>query len=165
MGMDVCGNKPISQKGEYFRNNVWWWHPLWDYCCYIDQSLIKRVPGAHENSGDGLGLVASRTLGLKLQHAIDSGEAQKYVDSYYESVNSSSDQPCFCLKESLFEVFSITGHIPFPKSLGNKNPDPECHTCKGSGLRPNWLKSYHINVENIQNFAEFLIDCGGFQIC
>ena len=44
-------------------------------------------------------------------------------------------------------------------------PDSECATCKGTGLQPNWNKSYHINIENIQNFAEFLIDCGGFQIC
>lgn len=30
MGFDVYGLKPKNKKGEYFRNNVWWWHPgLW----------------------------------------------------------------------------------------------------------------------------------------
>jgi hypothetical protein len=28
MGMDVYGKEPKSDKGEYFRNNVWWWRPL-----------------------------------------------------------------------------------------------------------------------------------------
>lgn len=162
MGMDVYGKKPTSEKGEYFRNNVWWWHPLWDYCCYLDSSLIKRVPYAHENSGDGLASVASRKLAVKLQQSIDSGEAQKYVDSYYEYINSSPDEPCFCVSKSLIEVYSSTAEIPFPAS---KDPNPDCNICKGSGLQPNWSKNYHINVENIQNFANFLLDCGGFQIC
>ncbi|QOR55575.1 MAG: hypothetical protein UMS36scaffold28_65 [Phage 59_13] len=29
MGMDVYGVKPKSKQGEYFRNNVWSWRPLW----------------------------------------------------------------------------------------------------------------------------------------
>ena len=36
MGMDVYGIAPTSERGEYFRNNVWWWRPLWDYCCEVD---------------------------------------------------------------------------------------------------------------------------------
>ena len=30
MGMDVYGTKPKNETGEYFRANVWYWHPLWD---------------------------------------------------------------------------------------------------------------------------------------
>ena len=22
-----------ENPGQYFRNNVWWWRPLWDYVC------------------------------------------------------------------------------------------------------------------------------------
>ena len=35
MGMDVIGLKPTSKEGEYFRNNVWWWGPLADYCMEV----------------------------------------------------------------------------------------------------------------------------------
>ena len=35
MGMDMYGRKPTGERGEYFRNNVWWWHPLADYCIMI----------------------------------------------------------------------------------------------------------------------------------
>ena len=51
------------------------------------------------------------------------------------------------------------------KSSENKIPNPECKNCKGSGMQRNWNANYYIDVDNIQNFAEFLIDCGGFQIC
>ena len=29
MGFDINGIKPKNEKGEYFRNNVWWWRKLW----------------------------------------------------------------------------------------------------------------------------------------
>ena len=35
MGMDVFGKNPTDEKGAYFRNNVWFWHPLWDYCLHL----------------------------------------------------------------------------------------------------------------------------------
>ena len=165
MGMDVYGKKPTSTDGEYFRNNVWWWHPLWDYCCRIQDDLSKRVPYGHENSGDGLGSVASRKLGLKLQETIDNGKAQEYVDLYYKNLEALPDQPCFCIKSSLFEIFSFSEDISLSKTSESKTPNPECHTCKGSGVQPNWNKNYHIDVDNIKSFSNFLIACGGFQIC
>ena len=33
MGMDLSGFNPKSEKGDYFRNNCWWWRPLWDFVC------------------------------------------------------------------------------------------------------------------------------------
>ena len=161
--MDVYGLKPKNPKGEYFRNNVWWWHPLWDYCCQTCPEITLRVTNGHDNSGDGLGSVSSRKLGLRIQELIKNGSAEKYITEYYDHLNALPDEPCFCVKESIFQIFSE--EILLPKSLGNKDPNPECKTCKGLGVQPNWNKSYHISLENIQNFAEFLVNCGGFQIC
>ena len=165
MGMDVYGLKPKTKKGEYFRNNVWWWHPLWSYCCHISPELAGKVESGHDNSGDGLDAVDSRKLGFIVQQSVTTGAAQEYVDEYHIDSASLPDEPCFCVKQSIFEVFSMSGDIPFPKSSEDKIPNPECHTCKGSGMQRNWNTNYHIDVDNIQSFADFLIDCGGFQIC
>lgn len=29
MGFDLYGEAPKKESGEYFRNSVWWWRPLW----------------------------------------------------------------------------------------------------------------------------------------
>ncbi len=29
MGFDLYGVQAVSEKGTYFRNNVWWWRRLW----------------------------------------------------------------------------------------------------------------------------------------
>jgi hypothetical protein len=177
MGMDVYGVKPKTSKGEYFRNNVWWWHPLWTYCCYTCPELANKVESGHDNSGDGLDAVDSRRLGFIIQESITTGAAQEYVDLYNKDTAALPDQPCYCVTngadqeittmlEKLILQLADTSHKTVQVlNAQDTVPDSECATCKGTGLQPNWNKSYHINIENIQNFAEFLIDCGGFQIC
>jgi hypothetical protein len=54
MGMDVFGCKPTNESGRYFRNSVWWWHPLADYCAEIAPHIASRCKGWHYNDGDGL---------------------------------------------------------------------------------------------------------------
>jgi len=54
MGMDVMGMNATSEKGEYFRNNVWWWRPLWDYCLNEHGDIAGQVEHGHSNDGDGL---------------------------------------------------------------------------------------------------------------
>lgn len=40
-----------------------------------------------------------------------------------------------------------------------------CNGCQGTGRRENWGKSYPFSVENVREFATFLRECGGFEIC
>ena len=139
--MDIFGKKPQTKTGEYFRNNVWWWHPLWDYCEHVAPEITGKVVHAHYNSADGLDGFDARQLGFKLQKSIDDGTAEKYVEEFYFNLSMIPDEPCFC-----------EGKI-------------ECLVCSGTGLRPSFKKSYHINMENIKEFTEFLMVCGGFEIC
>jgi len=191
MGMDVYGLKPKTVVGEYFRNSIWSWHPLWDYCCFVDNTLVEKVPNAHSNDGDGLNAVDSRQLGFKLIETIESGLAASYILAYDEHVKSLQKEPCYCTKPSnietlettlqmfltsiaeaqsfsattsLQESYAPTDPIPFP----NQKDQPlknDCASCQGTGLVDNFLSNYPLNINNIELFAKFLIDCGGFQIC
>ncbi len=71
MGMDVCGRKPRSDTGKYFRNNIWWWHPLASFCEYVAPDITAGCKYWHSNDGDGLKAAASVALANKLQEAID----------------------------------------------------------------------------------------------
>jgi len=31
-----------ENPGYYFRNNVWWWRPLWDYTCDVCKSVMTE---------------------------------------------------------------------------------------------------------------------------
>ena len=40
-----------------------------------------------------------------------------------------------------------------------------CNGCDGVGTTESWLAGYPFSEENVKEFAEFLMDSGGFQIC
>lgn len=163
MGMDVYGIKPATVKGNYFRNNVWCWHPLWDYCEYIAPELTVKVPNAHVNAGDGLNAKDSRKLAFKIKESIENGTAQDYIQEYYNYLENVPKVTCFCLETSIEISYTADGEIPFPKSP--TIPKETCRLCDGSGKMENFAKNYHINLQNISEFSEFLLNCGGFQIC
>jgi len=82
MGMDVYGIKPTGQRGEYFRNNGWWWGPLADYCNFIAPDICAPCKGWHYNDGDGLDAAGAVALAEALQKEIDAGRTESYARRY-----------------------------------------------------------------------------------
>ena len=161
MGMDVYGVKPKNEKGEYFRNNVWWWRPLWDYCLDFHPSVADKVKDGHSNSGDGLNAGDSKKLAAFIKKDLDSGKAQKYAQEREEELNSLPDVPC--------EYCETTGSRTWQPHEGPNDTDTvqikTCNSCKGKGSVRPWPTQYPFSVENLAQFQEFLDNCGGFSIC
>lgn len=157
MGMDVYGKDPASKRGEYFRNNVWWWRPLWEYCQAVTADAAE-VKHGQTNDGDGLDAKASRQLAAELERMIESGQTQAYADARTARLKALPDVMCdLC------------------KGTGTRNdqhfqgPCNGCVTSEDKGAKPGWKRpwdcAYPFSVENVKEFAEFLKDCGGFKIC
>jgi hypothetical protein len=148
MGMDVHGKRPKSETGAYFRNNVWHWHPLADYC----QEPAPQYAGLawHTNDGEGLSAQDSVKLADILQAKIDDGSCAKFERDRKEALELMPDEECYLCK-----------------GTGTRNDairQGTCNKCKGVGhVRPmdTW---YGFSVQNVQEFANFLRDCGGFEI-
>lgn len=113
MGMDVYGKAAANEKGGYFRNNIWWWHPLWDYCLNVSY-VAQQVKNGHYNEGDGLNAEDAKLLAETLRAEIASGRCAEYAKKHMSEEHS---------------------------------------------------KSFPFSVENVAEFAEFLENCGGFEIC
>lgn len=148
MGMDVMGKDPSSKKGEYFRNNCWWWRPLWDYCCMVMPS-IDNEKGQY-NDGYGLDGEGSKELARRLVAELDSGMTAIYAEQYKKLQDEAPDVTCWLCKGS-----------------GKRNDDVikgECNACKGTGKTRPDITHYPFAVDNVWAFSEFLKECGGFQI-
>lgn len=157
MGMDVFGIKPTSEKGKYFRNNIWYWRPLWNYCCLVDSTLVDKVPEGYSNTGDGLKTAAeARQLAFKLQHKIDTGKAKEYVDEYETERKNLPKEDCKYCDEFGEREWQQQNGQPYKKT---------CNACQGTKKVDSWESYYPMTLENIQEFIYFLMDCGGFQIC
>lgn len=155
MGMDVYGKAPLDERGKYFRNNIWWWHPLWDYCMALEGSPIPQNNHGHTNSGWGLDAEDSLVLSLLLFQEIDSGRTKEYEEAYMAQLNSLPDEDC--------PLCGATGMRAKPPTTGPG--DRLCNGCQGSGVIRPFETSYPFSEENVKEFAEFLESCGGFEIC
>jgi hypothetical protein len=151
MGMDVYGNKPKNEKGEYFRNNVWYWHPLWSYCCELAPEITSRVQYGHSNSGDGLNGYYSIQLAKVLQSEVDSGRTKIYMEAVEILKQTAPLEDCYCVSEMVEGLEIIV--------------ENDCKICKNTRKRESSLSWYNFTVENVVEFIEFLENCGGFQIC
>ncbi len=150
MGMDVNGLNPVSEKGSYFRNNCWWWRPLWRYCCVVGKDLIDEETeiGGGYNDGCGLDANGAAKLGVLLQAKIADGHTKTWEKEYNLFLESLPDEDCGVCNNN-------------NRGYSKKK---NCHSCDGKGTRENFNKSYPFNVENVKEFSKFLIDSGGFEI-
>jgi len=160
MGMDVYGRAPISETGAYFRNNIWWWRPLWNYCVTQYPELTKFVVDGQSNSGDGLDAGNAYTLGTKLQEDIDSGVVAQYEKEYREylaSLPMLDCQYCESTGERTWEANSMNNDT-------SESVTKQCNVCKGEGKVEDYATNYPFSVENVQEFSKFLVSSGGFNI-
>ena len=157
MGMDVFGKNPKSKEGEYFQNNVWWWRPLWDYCLEVGDDIIPAAGAVNGQFNDGWGLndKGAQRLGHRLYEKINSGHTEKYTVERKHHLSNLPDEQC--------EICGGTGkRAKAPKTGPGKYP---CNGCDGKGKKRPWATSYPFDEENVQEFADFLMDSGGFEIC
>ena len=140
-----------SNPGVYFRNNCWWWRPLWNYCYAIADDIISEdvFESGHSNSGAGLDDKGAKLLGNRLMEHIADGRTIEYQAEYEQYLNDLPDDDCGVCNNN---------------NRGNKKKK-DCTRCDGTGKTENFNKHYPFDVENVEAFALFCIESGGFEIC
>ena len=140
-----------ENKGHYFRNNCWWWRPLWNYCYFIADDLISEelFNSGHSNSGAGLDAYNSERLGQRLLEEINNGKTIEYQAEYQQYLDDLPDDDCGTCNNN--------NH--------GRNKKKDCRRCDGKGTSTNFNKHYPFDVDNVKDFAEFCLESGGFEIC
>jgi len=172
MGMDVYGIKPTSEEGEYFRRNVWGWHPLWEMCEDLFPAIAGQVECGHTNDGDGLDADLSVDLGKGLTEAVADGRVTAWIVSRSAQVAAMPMEPCLICDSTGIR----TDEIGLKGGWHDKALPPEdalilgrefgsCNACGGHGEKEPWLASYDVGTEDAVEFSGFLTACGGFEIC
>lgn len=171
MGMDVYGKNPANEAGQYFRRNVWGWRPLWDYVEDQHPELAELVEYGHSNDGDGLDGEKSLLLAKLLEEDLSTGRAQEYIAQRNKRLAELPLEDC-----ELCEATGIrTDKIGVEHLMNEKELTPElasilgrdkgwCNGCNGEGKKQNFMTSYYLDHEDLEEFAQFLKACGGFEI-
>jgi hypothetical protein len=129
MGMDVYGTNPTSPEGEYFRANVWSWHPLATYL--QEAELIDNDSRWHTNEGHGLDAAGACQLGEALDRLIANGSVERYAKEYQEFLDTVPDEPCeFCEATGTTTQAVADKYPAYQRYVGQT-----CIQCKGTGIR------------------------------
>jgi hypothetical protein len=170
--MDVFGKAPTAPEGEYFRNNVWWWRPLAELCCFLAPDICSACEHWQSNDGDGLDAEGAAQLGAVLEARIKSGEVAAYVRARDKHIAGLPHEPCDLCNATGIRTDDIgraAGHperiITEPADHPRLNQKGWCNACDGRGTREPWDAHYPCNVENVAEFAAFCKASGGFSIC
>jgi hypothetical protein len=75
--------------GNYFRNNCWWWRPLWDYVCrHCDDILTEEdMNGCTDNSGYQIDADKALRIGIRLHAHIFDGTAEAWEKGYNKELD------------------------------------------------------------------------------
>jgi hypothetical protein len=156
MGMDVHGHAPTAEVGEYFRANIWTWHPLWHYCCKV-YPPCREVAG-HYNDGDGLDAERSAELAATLQAHLEAGHTAAYAAICQAEIDALPNSSCpFCQASGQGTTVHADGYVAL-------SPEFACYHCEGTGSAKPLAAYFRLDVEVVRAFAEFCAASGGFSI-
>ncbi len=176
MGMDVYGKNPRSATGEYFRRNVWGWRPLAEF---IRANAPDEAAGCkywHSNDGDGLDDLGATALALKLYRLFEDGAARDWITERDAALAALPDEPCKHCNGTGIRSDETAVKLGWPLKVveatdANGRPNPRagqigsCNACGGRGSAKPFATSYHLEERDVTEFAAFLAECGGFEIC
>ena len=77
MGFDLVG-----QNGQDFRNNVWWWRPLWDYVCEHCDLSEKAKQSGNYNDGVEITSQQAKEIGETITMLDEAGVLNEYELKY-----------------------------------------------------------------------------------
>lgn len=172
MGMDVYGKNPTNEIGQYFRRNVWGWRPLWGYVEDNHPEIAELVQYGYTNDGDGLNATKSKLLARLLKEDLAVGRAMEYVDKRNHYLASLERPECeLCAGTGIrTDVVGVEHKMPErelsePMAILTGRTHGFCNGCSGEGRKDAWETNYSVDLDDLAEFADFLENCGGFEIC
>ncbi|MAH49909.1 hypothetical protein CMI37_29080, partial [Candidatus Pacearchaeota archaeon] len=82
--------------GDYFRNNVWWWRPLWTYVCEVCDDILTEDEMGSGSYNDGTIIYKYKAIQIakRLQTLIDDGKVKEYAEKYTNKLKALPLKEC-----------------------------------------------------------------------
>ena len=79
--------------GIYFRNNCWWWRPLWNYVCNSCLDIMDGddMEGGGWNDGYEISEEKASAIAKRLFELINTGDAKGYEDYHAKTMKEAEE--------------------------------------------------------------------------
>ena len=167
MGFDLhsTGNHK-SEKGEYFRNNVWGWRRLADFVC-TQTGVVQDEHKKFWQSNDGHEVTDQEALQIakQLKALIKDGTVSKAIHEVEEETKKAEENNKFvdeCHRMLRDKVERETGKTNLAPA---DYPKEDHDTWDWIQSKYDYASSYPFTMENVEEFIEFCEQSNGFRIC
>ena len=149
-----------NTPGAHFRNDVWYWRPLWDFVCEVCDDILTEEDMEEGMSYPSSGLVISKTKAKKIAARL------RKVDKDLEDHQIDHEKRKKDLPDEECDICDGTGRRNDDIGISARNVDPSytCDWCNGKGTTRSYARKYTFDADNIRTFAEFCEYSGGFDI-
>jgi len=143
-----------ENPGTYFRNNVWYWRPLWDYVYSLCDDILTEDDhqSGHHNDGHLIDADKCEAIASRLASELLNGGVTKFKDDRQEYLDNLPLKKC------------DTGSCNGTGQRDDKYLKGECNGCGGTGEQKDHETHYPFDEDNVREFHSFVKNCGGFEI-
>jgi hypothetical protein len=163
----ATGDHEKMNPGTYFRNNVWWWRPLWGYVCdTCEHFMEKDEMGAGEYND---GFVIKEETAMKMAVALSTAEHDGTLKMYVRTYKKQFDEAVTLNKK--LDKLKAELRQEVIEATGNKDTYPSIYEGKYRkrfeklNEQENWGGHYPFHIDNAIAFRLFVEESGGFKIC
>ena len=141
-----------ENAGVYFRNNVWWWRPLWDYVNQVCSKTLSETDyeAGHCNSGYEINKEQCKEISRILAEELLSGRTKEYKEAREKTLKALPLVQCV--------------HCNGTGQRNDEVVQGECNGCTGKGEVKHFDTSYPFDIDNVVQFQKFVCNSGGFAI-
>lgn len=152
--------------GEYFRANVWFWRPVWNFVCASCDDFLSEddIDAGGSNSGDRISKTKANRIASRLRKLGKQGVIQKWEDEMTIPFNEAKEHNKTIDKE--MDVFQDKMRIKYGPDIVPSNYDVhDKATWDTIYNKRSWASSYPPSANLIVQFGRFCGESGGFEIC
>lgn len=153
-------------RGWYFRANVWYWRPIWNFVCSFCDNILSETDMERGNYNDmhKISKTKAKRIAIRLRKRIKDGTAQKYEDNFVER-STKAKKLNAAIQEKLDIISDEAKRVTGDSKLAPIGfPEPYKTQWDDTYAKKSWDNSYPFSVEYLSEFADFCEESGGFEI-
>ena len=152
--------------GEYFRANVWFWRPIWNFVCASCDDFLSDddINAGLSNSGDEICKTKANRIASRLRRLDKQGIIQTWEDEMMVPFNEAK---AFNKKvDAELDVFQDKMRSKYGDNIAPAGyDDNDKATWDSIYSKRSWASSYPPSRDEIVKFGVFCGESGGFSIC
>ena len=150
---DIKSEYEDNNAGYYFRNNVWWWRPLWNFVCMACEDFLseKDAEAGFYNDGKKIAKYKAIKIGKRLSKLIADGTVDAMVEDYNVKAAESKKHNETVQKE--IDKISAECKEKHGDLVPADYPEPYKTQWDKAYSKKTWSDSYPFNKENVEDLS------------